>query len=86
MLSISNICPPPRKACYDGEVDMCRYLHKRGAAKDVNAPSATGGFTPAMFAAMRGHVQVCKWLLEEAGLRGEDMRHSSEAGGFTPFM
>ena len=55
--------PQHAKACNQGEVNVCRWLCKHGAAADVSTcDSNSAGFTPLLVACEKVHLSVCKWL------------------------
>ena len=54
---------PMAWASQKGELGVCKWLHKNGAAEDVTKANSSG-FTPMYIACQNGHLSVCKWLFE----------------------
>jgi hypothetical protein len=54
---------PMGRACYEGELNVCEWLHAHGAAPDITKANKYGT-TPMYVACLKGHLSVCKWLLE----------------------
>ena len=55
---------PMAWACQSGELGVCKWLHKNGAAEDVTKANTTAGATPMYLACQEGQLSVCKWLFK----------------------
>ena len=71
------LCPLQR-ACYEGEVNVARWLHGHGAEEDVSKTNGEGE-TPMALACEEGHLLTCKWLFDEAGAQ-DDILQVQESG------
>jgi ankyrin repeat protein len=67
-------------ACQEGQLSVCQWLFKVGAAADITKVSDYG-FTPMLAACREGHLSVCKWLFE-VGAAGDITKTNNS--GFTP--
>ncbi len=76
MFGIGNKRPPLHVACYDGKLDVLRFLIDRGS--DINSPNEEG-FIPLHLASRYGHVEAARLLLD----RGSDV-NAREANHWTP--
>jgi|Dee2metaT_26_FD_contig_101_30056_length_1457_multi_4_in_0_out_0_1 hypothetical protein len=78
---VPRLLSPLALACDLGELEVCKWLHARGA--DVRKSGARNGITPMIIACERGHLDVCQWLYEVGA--AADIR-KCENFGFTPMM
>lgn len=64
---------PLRAACYDGRMQIVRFLVENGADLEI---ANRHGHTSLMIACYRGHIQIVKYLLE----RGASVNRKSIKG------
>ena len=78
---VPRLLSPLALACDLGELEVCKWLHARGA--NVRKSGARNGITPMIIACERGHLDICQWLYEVGA--AADIR-ACENFGFTPMM
>ena len=77
-------------ASQKGELGVCKWLHKNGAAEDVTKANSSG-FTPMYIACQEGHLSVCKWLVLNGALSflppvAEVVGENEFAAAITPIL
>ena len=50
------------RACERGQLNVCVWLYKNGAAEDITKRDKIFGRSPMWWACKNGHVSVCMWL------------------------
>ena len=71
------IMTPIARACYKGELNVCKWLYNHGAAEDISRADNYGQ-TPMHGACWNGHLSVCEWLYKVGA--DEDISRANDHG------
>ena len=75
--AIEEEVTPMGNACFEGELNVCKWLFDHGAADDITVEHGTD-HSPMQLACSRGHLAVCQWLVKMGA--AEDITKCDDVG------